>query len=364
MSSPAPEPQAPHLGAISFAARAMAAHPEPPEALWTLICALREDLPIDRVGVFLFDPVSRLLDRVVGIDRYGEREDAGDTVDVDRNHGPLARVARGELPYVHSEDAPRDYPASRFQEGVRAVMAIPIIASDELLGVISVDNCLTARPLPASLLDPLFLYAGLAALPLFALYQKRERRRTEEARRAMLGDLLASITGGKILLFSTEELDAEWPGLNEAIYISRAEDVKRVREAVHTTARTAGLPEERAADLGLCASEAATNALLHGNGGAASVEAHDGTIRVRIADRGQGIPLEDLPQATLKAGWSRHREEGKRTLGLGFTLIYKTADRVLLSTGSEGTTVLIEMRAGSEQDEEAELLEWGEAISF
>ena len=91
-------------------------------------------------------------------------------------------------------------------------------------------------------------------------------------------------------------------------------------------------------DMGLCASEAATNALVHGRGGVASVGSEQGRLRVRVTDQGAGIDPEDLSRAVLQDGWSK-----KSTMGLGFTLIHKTADRLLLHTSPAGTTVIIEM---------------------
>jgi len=95
---------------------------------------------------------------------------------------------------------------------------------------------------------------------------------------------------------------------------------------------------DRAADFGLCASEAATNALLHGRGGVASVAVRDGVARLRVADSGSGINPQDLPKATLQKGWS-----SRASLGLGFTVINETADKVYLHTGPQGTTIIIEM---------------------
>ena len=74
-----------------------------------------------------------------------------------------------------------------------------------------------------------------------------------------------------------------------------------------------------------------------------------------------GIALDDLPGATLQAGWST-----RRTMGLGFTLINETADRVYLHTGAEGTTLIIEMAAQPDADQPAagNPLLWGEAFTF
>jgi anti-sigma regulatory factor (Ser/Thr protein kinase) len=328
------------LQALVRAARSTAGQADPAEALWSLIGAIQEDLAIDRAGIFEYHRDSKLAVRIVGVDTQGRAEFTGSPIDVTLRSGPLCEVALGILPYYLSDDAPRDYPDNRFDPGVRAVAVVPIRTGGELLGLLAVDTCRSGRTIPESSLQHLFLYAGLAAQSLFAIYQKRERERSDEMRRGIYREVFQAATNGKIQLCTAEEIAAEWPSAEPGLAIEREQDVARVREAARNVALESGIDAERAWDLALCASEGATNALLHGQGGIAAFAGNDEAARVRITDRGHGIPLEDLPDATLRPGWSRGKMP---SMGHGFVLMHKLADRVYLSTGPRGTTIIVEM---------------------
>ena len=80
------------------------------------------------------------------------------------------------------------------------------------------------------------------------------------------------------------------------------------------------------------------NAIVHAGQGVGHVFTHErGTVQVRIEDGGKGIAVEDLPNATLRRGYTT-----AGTMGHGFKMILVTVDRVHLLTGSAGTTVVIE----------------------
>ena len=335
----------PRLEALAAASRRIAAESDPTEALWHLVCTLRDDLGIDRAGVFSYCPVTRSIDHVAGVGRNGRAEFSGRCFSVDGEPHPIKRVASREIPYFLSHDVQREYPDFPWTPGVEAHAIVPIIAGDALVGALAVDNCFSHRDLSVELLEPLFLYAGLAALPLFALYQRKERERTEAMRRHIHREVLFAVTNGKICLCDRDQIETEWPCGRTELPISREFHVREVRQAARSVARDAGMDDDRAADLGLCASEAATNALLHGCGGYASVEGRDGVVRIRVSDHGRGISPDDLPRATLLKGWS-----SRASMGLGFTVINETADRMFLYTGPDGTTVIIEMAVEMKSD--------------
>jgi len=328
------------LQALVRAARTMAGQSNPVDALWSLIGAIQEDLSVDRAGIFEYHRDEKSAVRVVGVDTAGRAEFAGPPIHVTKRSGPLCEVALGVIPYYLSDDAPRDYPNNRFDAGVRAAAVLPIRTGGELLGLLAVDTCRTGRPIPESALQHLFLYAGLAAQSLFAIYQKRERERADEMRRGIYREVFQAATNGKIQLCTAEEIAGEWPASEPGLAIEREQDVAAVREAARKVALDSGVDSERAWDLALCASEGATNALLHGHGGIAAFAGNHEAARVRISDRGHGIPLEDLPDATLRPGWSRGKMP---SMGHGFVLMYKLADRVYLNTGPSGTTIIVEM---------------------
>lgn len=328
----------PGLHALVSAARCIAREPDPARAVEILVSALREDLHVERAGVFLYEQHHARLDRVFGIDRQGRRETGVERIPITERRTPMLDVVRRDRPFFFSNHPRDEYPAFTFEPPVNSLAIIPIIVGEELLGVLCADNYLSGRPFSPSIQEPLFLYAGLAALPLFTLYQSREAERTEALRRRIHGEVLYAVTSGKMRLCDPEEMAGEWPVDRPQIPIRREADIRTVRDAVREVAFDLGMPGGRAADMGLCASEAATNALLHGNGGWASVGARDGKLRIRIEDQGSGIDPDDLPRATLLKGWSK-----RASMGLGFTVIKETADQILLCTGPEGTRIIIEM---------------------
>jgi len=157
-------------------------------------------------------------------------------------------------------------------------------------------------------------------------------------------------------------MELEWPTQEEDAHaVEEVGDVPTLREAVRLAGVEAGMTLDRARDFELCVSEAATNALLHGNGGGAWFGCAENRFRARIVDYGRGISLEDLPSAALQPGWSK-----RQSMGLGFTLIQQTADRVYLSTGEDGTTVIIEMAVEPEDTlpDQFNPLLWGESFTL
>jgi anti-sigma regulatory factor (Ser/Thr protein kinase) len=333
------------LEALASVSQKISYEPDSSQALWQLMCALRKDLDIDRAGVFSYNPATQAMEHIAGVGRNGMAEFSGRSFPVEGVPHPLRQIARREIPYYFSRDATRDFPDFPWAEGVRSHVIIPIIAGDELMGALAVDNCFSGKPLSRSILEPLFLYAGLAALPLFAIYQKAERERIDAMRRGIHREVLFAVTSGKICLCDRDEISREWPAPRPELPILREYHIRDVREAAKHAGVDAGMDEERAADLGLCASEAATNALLHGRGGSAVVEHRGGQVRIRVADQGQGIDPDNLPRATLLKGWS-----SQASMGLGFTVINETADRIFLYTGADGTVIIIEMSAQSTSD--------------
>ena len=60
------------------------------------------------------------------------------------------------------------------------------------------------------------------------------------------------------------------------------------------------------------------------------------TIQLYVQDDGPGLEHSMLPQVTLQKGFSTHS-----SLGMGFSLMLETMDKVGLCTGSSGTAVLL-----------------------
>ena len=183
-----------------------------------------------------------------------------------------------------------------------------------------------------------------------------ERRAAEDSLKAniarqqgLLRDMLASVTEGKLTLcYSPDDLPDPLVRFAEPVPLSASGGIRELRRHTLGACQAADIPEARRYDLETAAGEAAMNAVVHTGAGTGHVFTHPrGTVQVQVEDRGQGISVENLPNATLKRGYS-----SAGTMGHGFKMILKTVDRVFLLTGSKGTTVVIE------QDRAAPLPNW------
>jgi serine/threonine-protein kinase RsbT len=121
--------------------------------------------------------------------------------------------------------------------------------------------------------------------------------------------------------------------------IKSGDDVVRVRQQVRTAAAAGGLSLVDQTKLVTAASELARNALVHGGGGAARVEAITAAngragIRVTFTDRGPGIPDVDM---ALTDGWTTGGG-----LGLGLSGARRLVDEFeLTSEPGAGTSVVV-----------------------
>ncbi|MDX1934106.1 MAG: PAS domain S-box protein [Capsulimonadales bacterium] len=170
--------------------------------------------------------------------------------------------------------------------------------------------------------------------------KEREAERDTMLRRHRLfmRDLVSSLTEGKFrLCFSESELPEPPPATSRAIELTPP-TLSRFRQEVTDVARQLDFPVERTYDLLTAAGEASMNAVTHGGGGLGWVcVGEDGDlIRIWISDHGRGISEEALPRV-LEKGMST-----TGTLGHGFWLILRCADRCYLLTGPGGTTVVLE----------------------
>ena len=173
-----------------------------------------------------------------------------------------------------------------------------------------------------------------------------ERRHAEDALRqivahqhALLRDMLTSVTQGKLTLCASEEdLPTPLTRFGDPIVLSATGGIRELRRHVSVACHEAGLPDMRRDDLESAVGEAAMNAVVHAEVGTGHVFTHErGTVQVRVEDEGKGIAVADLPNATLRKGYST-----AGTMGHGFKMILMTVDRVHLLTGSAGTCVVIE----------------------
>lgn len=152
-----------------------------------------------------------------------------------------------------------------------------------------------------------------------------------------LRDILDSATGGVLRLCRVEEdLPAPLADTPYTLEIRSPKDLGGVRRIVNTLATAAGFARERTDGLTTATHEAAMNALRHAGGGVMRAYQSGETVQVWITDTGSGIPLDKLPIATLKQGYST-----QGTAGQGWFLVLTFVDAAYLWTGPAGTTVVL-----------------------
>jgi len=196
-----------------------------------------------------------------------------------------------------------------------------------------------------------------------------ERKRAEERRqefeaalhqkdldiRKAYADVFSAVTGEKLLLLTPEEISAaQGESISRPYRVSSFEDLAGSRDFIRSALEPRGLAKDDLNSLILASGEVITNGVKHAGSCEVQVYSIDETIQLRISDHGQGIDFSDLPKATLLPGFST-----KKSLGMGFAVVLKICDRVLLSTGPHGTTLLLETGGKKEEDSIDDILARG-----
>lgn len=179
-----------------------------------------------------------------------------------------------------------------------------------------------------------------------------ERHRAEEAIRQRdlrireaYSAVIAAVTGGKLVLVTPEEAESE---LGDEL--CRAETITSAARLSAERRQLRGIVEGRfdsACDpdeFALAAGEAMSNALKHGGKVCLRLLEKNALPQVEVSDEGPGIDFTQLPKATLVPGFST-----ATSLGMGFTIMLNACDRVLLSTSSSGTTIVLEARPSGDE---------------
>ncbi|BDI31545.1 hypothetical protein CCAX7_35960 [Capsulimonas corticalis] len=124
--------------------------------------------------------------------------------------------------------------------------------------------------------------------------------------RAILRDVLASVTGSKLnLAFDEASLPVSTGRVVGSLLLTLTEGLRELRHLVRQATHHAGYIQQRQDDLVTAVSEAGMNAIVHAGGGQASVRLNEnGVVQVRVEDRGSGIAAMSLPKATLARGYS------------------------------------------------------------
>lgn len=147
-------------------------------------------------------------------------------------------------------------------------------------------------------------------------------------------DVIYAVTQGKFNLLTSEEsvLLASEGVLKQKIVLAVATDVNTAREATQAYLQKRGCSQQRLFHIILSISEAATNVIKHAGQGVLQIRALEHGVRVSVADQGPGMDFDKLPNMIFLQGFST-----KISMGYGFSIIYRFADKVYLSTSERGT---------------------------
>ncbi|MBM3493987.1 MAG: GAF domain-containing protein [Armatimonadetes bacterium] len=182
-----------HLGRI---ASAITANTELNDMMRLVRDGIVESKLFDRAGVFLYDAPTNTLRGTWGTDRDGRSEDISYNIqEVDTARGmPSDRVISGEVYYSllnnRQDLGPERTPP--WMAGVNWHAVVPMRAGDVIVGVISVDNAITDRPITRSEVELLLPFAEQAAAAV------RQAKLSEELRARIahledLGNIAAAI---------------------------------------------------------------------------------------------------------------------------------------------------------------------------
>lgn len=187
-----------------------------------------------------------------------------------------------------------------------------------------------------------------AMLKAYQIYQKNLFLQTsfnevsetkEDTEWKIYRDVISAATQGQFLLISDEEIDQYKSGV---VFcegeIKNRSDIPLCRNNAKANLEKMGIDKSKMMNWLLVLSEAITNTIKHGEEGKMTLidDEKNNEVRFVIEDKGPGFSLKDLPNMTLLSGYST-----KRSMGQGFTLMMKMAQRVLLSNSTEGATIIL-----------------------
>ena len=214
-------------------------------------------------------------------------------------------------------------------------------------------------PVPLlSLLVPA-LGAPAAGLGLACVRRRRAangRRRDEHRRRERdeRREALRTATGGRLRWCEPDEVRAALTGERLwSLPLLGPEDVSRFRRDLREIAGGRGFAGDRLDALCSCVSEAAGGALGRGQGGVAQVWASEDGLSVLVTDCGRGITPESLLGLMGGTGTPSDAVLERGDGPLAFQILLALSDTVALSTGDEGTQLLLHVRR-ADQSAQAE----------
>jgi len=195
-----------------------------------------------------------------------------------------------------------------------------------------------------------WFYVGATAWLLFALI-RRDLKAVHESERALDAHkrdfyrrTIMAATDGKLIISDKIEIEKVAGPAIASWKIESAEGLSKIRNEAAKIIEQEGLGDDRLFDFILGIGEASTNAFKHAGGGTVSMHRVPGGIFCVISDNGPGIEALVLPEVALVRGYTT-----AESLGMGYKAMITIADKIYLATGTDGTTVGIEMLLSPER---------------
>jgi anti-sigma regulatory factor (Ser/Thr protein kinase) len=159
-------------------------------------------------------------------------------------------------------------------------------------------------------------------------------------------DVIYAASKKKVKLILPNEVEQYKKNLILLEYdIKERAHIPECRNKVKSILESMNFPASTITSWLLAISEAITNAIKHAERGKLILlyDYNNEEVIAIIEDEGPGINLKDLPNAVFVEGYST-----KKSLGQGFTIMLKIASKIILSTSSFGTTLILVLKQNSE----------------
>ena len=152
-------------------------------------------------------------------------------------------------------------------------------------------------------------------------------------------DVLKAVSQGKLNLIKPEQVSSiiTEGSLYNKMEIKKPEEVGAARKMAAQLLEEEKMPRQYILHVALCVSEAATNIIKHAAEGDVEIRKLNDIVRVIFRDHGPGMDIEKLPNMIFLKGYST-----KESLGFGFSIIYKFADKIYLDTSEKGTLLIMD----------------------
>jgi PAS domain S-box-containing protein len=163
-----------------------------------------------------------------------------------------------------------------------------------------------------------------------------ERKRAEEEKRRFYRETILSATDGKLDICEPTDVEPYVSEASLSLEVRQPADLRKALAEVGCLCRGLGFEEDTLWGFAIGLGEAVTNAIKHASGGRVYAGVYGKEVWAGIADQGPGIESILLPSSVLRRGFST-----KTSMGFGYAIMLDVSDRILLSTGPEGTTVIL-----------------------